>query len=379
MAENFFKKKIDIIWNITQICMWDCEVCCVDAVHVKANKNEIIIRSEGLKKREVLPYLKKKGESYFDQVLAYRKAKGLELTLEQKFMVLNNLSKFDAKIDFSGGDPLAIADTIIVMEKACQMFGKSNITMTATGAGLARADIDIIAPLIGELNFTYDSTVTAATGHRPKGYANSNLMKAAQFAKAGVKTRGETPLTKKNIDKKTLTQIYLDLHDAGVMTHLLMRLFPSGRGTYVVSDTPSREEYLRAIEILRALEAQYEFPKVKLQCALKHLEPGKMAKNPCDMVVESFGLMSDGTLLASPWAFNSVAKPISDFWILGNLSETNMNDILNSAKATKFINKANDNFGHCKIHAYFNSGKQESSTFKKVDPLYEETMIKECA
>ena len=367
MNEVYSKKKIDIIWNITQICMWDCEVCCVDAVHVKASKNKITVRSEGLNTLEVLPYIRGTEKNYYEQVLDYRKAKGLELTLEQKLKVLENLKGYDPKIDFSGGDPLTIADTLVVMKHASQLFGKHNITMTATGAGLARADVEHIGSLIGELNFTYDSVIDVATGHRPKGYASSNLEKAKKFAQTGVKTRGETPLTKKNIDDATLTRLYLDLHEAEVNTHLIMRLFPSGRGTTIFQDSPTINEYRRAIELLRNLEAKYLYPKVKLQCALKFLEPIKLAKNPCDMVTESFGLMADGTLLASPWAFNSVAKPISEQWVLGNLVNSSMKDILNTQKAQNFINRADENYGHCKIHAYFQGGKQEKAVFEKIE------------
>lgn len=153
------RPKIDVIWNITQICMWDCEVCCVDAVHVKANSKEIIIRSEGLKNTEKLPYIRNNKVHYYNQALEYRKSKGLELTLEQNLKIIDNLQDYNAKIDFSGGDPLSISDTLVVMEKANRVFGKDNITMTATGAGLAIANVERVAPLIGELNFTYDSVV----------------------------------------------------------------------------------------------------------------------------------------------------------------------------------------------------------------------------
>lgn len=149
-----------------------------------------------------------------------------------------------------------------------------------------------------------------------------------------------------------------------------MRLFPSGRGTHVADDTPTKDEYLKAIQLLRELEKEYGLPKVKLQCALKFLEPQNLKKNPCDMVVESFGLMADGTLLASPWAFNSVAKPLSNEWVLGNLVNNTMKEILGTNKAKHFIANADNNFGHCKIHAYFSNPQDSTIIFKKADPLY---------
>lgn len=54
-------KKIDIIWNITLICMWDCQVCCVDAVYAEVKSGKIKIKSENLNKEEEIPYDKNKG------------------------------------------------------------------------------------------------------------------------------------------------------------------------------------------------------------------------------------------------------------------------------------------------------------------------------
>ncbi len=56
--------------------------------------------------------------------------------------------------------------------------------------------------------------------------------------------------------------------------------------------------------------------------------------------------------------------------VLGNLVDQSMKEILSSDKAKMFMNHAADNFGHCKIRAYFNGDKAESATFKKMDPLY---------
>ena len=37
-SSNLKSKKLDIIWNITSICPWDCAICCVDAKHVTVDK-----------------------------------------------------------------------------------------------------------------------------------------------------------------------------------------------------------------------------------------------------------------------------------------------------------------------------------------------------
>jgi hypothetical protein len=101
----------------------------------------------------------------------------------------------------------------------------------------------------------------------------------------------------------------------------------------------------KAIDLLYNLENKYKYPKIKLQCALKYLDTRKvLTKNPCDMVTESFGLMPDGTLLASPWAIGHKGQPVSPELVLGNLAQTTMADILNSEKVQKFSKRADENF-----------------------------------
>jgi hypothetical protein len=87
---------------------------------------------------------------------------------------------------------------------------------------------------------------------------------------------------------------------------------------------------------------------------------------------ESFGLMANGTLLSSPWAVNGIGQPLHEAWVLGNLAETNLRDILNSPKAKEYQRRLDENFGHCKIFAFLNSklDRPLDRIFDKTDPLY---------
>lgn len=369
---NKLAKKLDIVWNITSLCMWDCGVCCVDANHVIAKNKNILIKSNNLKQKEYITNNKAQG-SIFEQALKHRVALGLELSLEQKLKVIENLKPYDVKMDFSGGDPLAIKETTKVIQKYSESFGRENVTLTATGAGLTRVIPKDIIDYVGELNFTYDTPTLINEECRPKGYAASNLKRAAQFASRGVKVRGETPLTIDNVDKTTLTKIYMDLHHASISTHLIMRLFPSGRGKFMEHKIPSLRQYQEAIEHLYFLESQYKYPKIKLQCALKFLDKRLHEKNPCDMATESFGLLPNGTLLASPWAIGPHGLPVDEMFILGNLVDTPMSEILASDNCRNFIKNADLNFGHCKMQSYFKGKDRQERrdrVFAPSDPLY---------
>lgn len=366
------RRKLDLIWNVTRVCPWNCAICCVDAAHVTKRSGVVEIRSEQLVNVTTIPYLRGQGSAY-DQAMAFRQAQGLELTYHQKMTVLEHLAGFDVKIDFSGGDPLAAAENLDVLRVAAERFGRDKITLTATGGGLARCNPAEIATLIGELNFTYDNVSRWGTECRPAGYADGNLKKAAQFAAIGVRTRGECPLAKHNIDDAVLTELYHNLHRAGIDTLLLMRLFSVGRGVFRASDVPSPDQYRHAIGLLRELEARLGKPRVKLQCAMKFFDRQDFTENPCDLLRESLGLMWDGTLLASPWAINAQGLPLGEEWVLGNLCSTPMHEILKSEKVRGYEERLDENFGHCKILASLSSTRAapvERMFDGTSDPLY---------
>jgi MoaA/NifB/PqqE/SkfB family radical SAM enzyme len=365
------RSKVDIIWNVTLVCPWDCQICCVDAVHVTKRQGTITMRSQALSTTEQLPMTGK--GNHFEQAMKKRQEQGLELDLAGKLRVIEHLrgERFLPKIDFSGGDVMVAGENFEVMKHASSVFGRDQITLTATGAGLFQYNVEEIAPHIGELNFTYDSPSYDGRQSRPAGYASGNLRKAAQFAKAGVLTRGECPLTVHNIEDEPLRQLYRNLHEAGINKLLLMRLFPVGRGHFQAENVPSPAQYRRAIQVLRDMEAMYGFPTVKLQCALKFFDKQDMQENPCDLVRESFGLQANGTLLTSPWAVGAHSQALHDAWVLGNLSTTPLADLLATEKAQEYYRRQNENFGHCKIFAFLTSRRERpmDRIFDTVDPL----------
>lgn len=367
------RRKIDLIYNTTLVCPWDCAVCCVDAVHVQKRGSKVEIRSDGLANHLSIPIDRKQG-SIYDQAALHRQSMGKELTLEKKLKVIDHLDGFDAKIDISGGDALAVTENYELLKYASKRLGKSNVTLTVTGAGSARFPASEIGLYIGEYNFTFDAESLSDVALRPQGYAAGNLKKAIAFVKHGVPTRAEVPLSRAILNEDHLTRLYETLNAAKISKVLIMRLFPVGRGTLLAHEIPAAEEYRAAIEHLLALEKKYGEPRVKVQCALKHLIGGLASSggNPCDLVVESFGLMADGTLLASPWAIGENGNPLGEEWILGNLAKETLHDILKSSNAAMFLRRSDGNFGHCKIFSFLNSPKKDGydRIFDAADPLY---------
>jgi len=372
MSKN---RKIDIIYNITKICPWDCDICCVDAVQVTKKNNQIVIKQNSLKETEIID-IKNNDLNIYETVSLHKQLKGSELNFKQKIDILKNLKDYDVKIDISGGDALKIRENYEFLKIASQTLGKHNVTLTATGIGLDGYDIEELTQYIDEYNFTFDAvSLKDVSKLRPNGYAISNLNRAKEFVKYNCKTRAEMPLTNDIIDKDHIYRIYKTLHEANIGKLLLMRLFPVGRGMDNMANIPTAQEYKKVINYFKELEQEFKTPKLKLQCALKYLYKENFEINPCDMVTNSFGLMPDGTLLASPWAMNSCGKPMSDAWVMGNLSKSTLAEILDK-KQDEFCIRCNENFGQCKMQAYLNSKKENEMDrmFDHTDPLYQKNI-----
>jgi MoaA/NifB/PqqE/SkfB family radical SAM enzyme len=362
-------RSVDVIWNMTLVCPYDCAVCCVDAVHVTRRRGRVELRSQA--SRTVLPR-DTSGDTIYEQAGRFRQRQGLELKLARKLEVLDNLSGFAPRIDFSGGDVLVLAENVDVISEAARRFGRDAITITATGAGVGADTLAMLPSVIGHFNFTFDS-VQQPGGNRPPGYASSNLAAGRRLAANGVRIRAELPLTRTNCGAAELTHIYETLRESDVEQILLMRLFPVGRGADQKGEIPSRAEYLAAIEHLRDLERRYDDgPRVQLQCALRHLAPTGGSDNPCNAVTTSFGITPDGTLLRSAWAIDRRGRPLHPSWILGNVADTSLARILSSSRVARMRERADENHGHCKVFAFLNGRSAEPADrfYERTDPLY---------
>lgn len=368
-------RRIDIIYNMTAVCPHDCASCCVDAVHVTRRGSFVVLRQEGLEFEERIA-LKDRSTSIYDAAAAHLQGKGLELTFQQKLNAIDNIDVTEARLDISGGDALAASENMGVLRHASARLSRHNITLTATGVGLGRVDIGEVSELIGEFNFTFDSASHADIAHRPRQYASPNLKAARQFSANGCAIRAEFPISRSTSSPDHLRRLYMSLHEASVNKLLLMRLFPVGRGEHLAHDILEASEYQTAISYLRQLESTYGHPALSLQCALRHLEvqgkPQAGRNNPCDLVTESFGLTPNGQLLSSPWAINRKGQPLDEFFVLGNLAQTPLSEILATRRVLDIRSRANDNFGHCKIFAYLNSTKSTpiDRLLDAADPLY---------
>ena len=376
---------LDIIWNISLVCPWDCDFCCTDAVHVRQTRKGIILREDSLVNKVVVHsntpvdwpeelYEYGLRPNFLDLALHDRQRRGRELLLSEKLAVLGHINEDRVSLDFAGGDPIACAENILVIEAAAKRFGREQISITSTGHSVSRYPFDLIANSIGTFEFTYDELTVQATGCRPLGYNRSNISAAKKFSSAGIKTKCQIPLHAGNSSDASIAQIISDLTQAEISEVLLMRVFPVGRGGQFVDamGNLSADQTLRAIERYHTESEQINGPKIRLQCALKKLySEDDFGNNPCNMMQNSFGINYQGLLLTSAWATNEQGRPLSNDFVLGSLLQNNFEDISHSEKFEEYLSRLDENWGHCKIFSYINSKAQGSgSMFARLDPLY---------
>ena len=391
---NASQPTLDLIWNVSLICPWDCEFCCTDAVQVTRRGQEIRYREASLREEHVIspgdpaslaPQLSEalaaRGQTptIYDWALRDRQLRGREATLEEKLAVVRNVARDRRAIwDFAGGDPLACFENFLVIREASKLFGRDAVSVTSTGAGLDRYPFEEFVATVGRYEFTYDEPGADLPILRPKSYNRCTLSFAARLASAGVKTKAQVPLHPGNMSEPVIRRLYSDMAQAGITEILLMRTFPSGRGADL-----GLAKLLDATQIRRAVgiwtreadRSGASGPRVRVQCALRTFvnapATGSAAgRNPCDLIRTSFGINPRGLLLASAWATNSVGDPLSDEWVLGDLRTQSIAEILATKKVERLSRRLDENFGHCKIFAFVHSARTgEDRMFDQADPI----------
>jgi len=287
---------MDVIWNLTKACPWDCVICCVSGLHV-CNTTEHFIQS-------------------------MQKEKGEELTLAEKLTVLKILADKDFEIDFSGGDPLYYDEDFQVVEQATRWLPSRKIGVSTTGSKITDAKLELLKK-VSIVEFTLDNLPNIENPFRPLGYNLASIIAMKKCVAAGIKTRAVTVLYSPTITEKNLKSVYLWLCENGISEWELLRFYLVGRAAKLAEIVPSNLEYLKTMKFLRGLRG---FTKIFFQHSLRILE----GTIKCPAVVNSIGILPDGQVTACAWAIDENCCPFKGFH-LGKLPEDDLSEILERA------------------------------------------------
>lgn len=305
---------MDVIWNLTRACPWDCAICCVSGFHI-CNTTEHIIQSA-------------------------QKEKGKELTLAEKLTVLKILADKDFEIDFSGGDPLYYDEDFRVVEQATRWLPARKISVSMTGSKITDAKLELLKK-VSVVEFTLDNLPETENIFRPRGYNFASMIAIKKCVAAGIKTRVVTVLYSATISKENLENVYRWLCENNISEWELLRFYPVGKAAKLVEITPSNSKYLNIMKFLRGFHG---FTKIFFQHSLKILE-GVLK---CPAVINSVGILPDGQVTACAWAIDENCCPFKNFH-LGKLPEDYLDEMLDSARK---VSEYSERTRFCRTIAY---------------------------
>lgn len=308
---KIMQKRRNIIWNLTRCCAWNCQFCCVAAR---------CVRPFGMINKEEDPDFSYDGE---------------ELTYTQKVEVINQLSRGNYRIDFSGGELLIDPMNIKLIQYASEKLGKENIGISVSGAFITDETVEILKNTVHDVEITLDYLPFKPYELRPVGYHEYAGHAIEKLKKQGVYVGVQTVLTNANISFKKIHLIYNWIKENNVNEWSVLRFFPSGRGQLYESLTPTHSQYCEVVEYIKSISKNGNV-EVKFQYLLPNHEGYTLE---CRAVKKSIGILPNGTVIACFWALNKDMVPNDDKYILGKVPDKHIDDILKGNKAMDWVNE----------------------------------------
>jgi len=168
---------MDVIWNLTKVCPWDCAICSVSALHICSTTA--------------------------DYIYSIQKERGKELTLAEKLTVLKSLADRDFEIDFSGGDPLYFDEDFQIVKQATHWLPSQKISVSMTGSNITDTKLELLKK-VSAVEFTLDNLPKVENPFRPRGYNFASMIAMKKCIAAGVKVRAVTVFIKPQYLKRIL-------------------------------------------------------------------------------------------------------------------------------------------------------------------------------
>jgi len=275
--------RVRVVWNITNACFYNCPHCAAGAnCHLE----------HGIDKHAILQSL---------------------CSMERPLC-----------IDFSGGDPLYMADDVKVIEMASAKLGVANVSISTTGRSIAARSDSELGKLAGSYSLTYDYPMKLGDPFRcNNGYNSFNYAQALRLRRLGISYDIMLPV--RSLGTLALTQLACDLAELRPGSIGLLQLMPIGSNSPTLSgDIPSIQdiEVTRkdASKLVRELRRHGYDGKIICNCVIRRY---------CSaMTGLKIGLDQFGDVYGCLWAANlDVPKERNPFYF-GNVLEEPFVDIV---------------------------------------------------
>lgn len=325
---------IKVIWNITNKCGYNCEICATNS-----NRNE--------------------------------------LNFDEKDKVLSSILSVGTQgireLDFAGGDPLFVADATQIVYKAIKILGKEKISVTTTGKGIDMAIKmeENLSQLLYNCEVTIDCLDYLSNYLRNDiSYMTTNLAAIKRVDKKIANLTINVPILDPEMDNRSIQKLVDEIAKIDVANIYvnLLRVMNVGR----MNSQPcycfrSPEHFVKTF--IKYAE-NTPIKNVYIHCALR----GKISGSQCNMLNDKIGIDCSGNVFACAWGGyirgydkdNICANP----FYIGNLLENSLLGILTDKRATQLRQLIRENPStHCRVYSFENNSP--FSIFRDSDPLFE--------
>ena len=292
------------IWNLTDVCPWNCAFCCMSAKNLNANS----LRDK--------------------------------LDIRKKIKILKILAANGVKIDFSGGDPLFRHEDFTVVEEATKILPKEKIDVSMTGYEFNKKKLHLLKK-VGKVEISIDNVPGEVNPFRPKEFNFSAISTLETIAKEGIFCSAVTTLYPHTANKESLKKLFELLCEKMIPKWNILRFYPVGRGVKLSNLNLAEKELIEIMDFLDLLNGSTE---IALQHSLRILR----GEYQCHAAVKSIGILPDGTISACGWGLDENSRPLPCFE-LGKLPKDSLDNTLKKAREKMGYE---ERMGYCRIMKY---------------------------
>lgn len=295
-------RKLSIIYDVTAMCPWNCSICCMGATSDKS-------------------------------------CRGNELTREQKLDVVRQVKElsengYDVRVDLSGGelftDVPAHKELLSALSSA---IGREKLGISCSGYGITEQLAGFLGRTVHDVEMTMDVVPYRPYKLRPTGYSVAAAKAVSLLKAAGCEVGLQTVASSYNADYDNALAVYAWACANSIDNWSILRFFPSGRGAaYPEAAMTDKEceEYVHMVQNMSDTLPTLHKPEVDFH----YLMPGhKKHTDICRCVSHSIGILPNGDVVACFWALDSTTGAVDPKFLLGNVKDNSLLEILDGEKA----------------------------------------------
>lgn len=295
-------KKLSVIYDVTALCPWDCAICCMGATSDSSCRNDELTQAQKL---DVVCQIKELSEN-----------------------------GYDVSIDLSGGeiftDISAHSELISAFSEA---LGRDKVGLSCSGYKITDELAEFLGRNVHDVEMTMDVVPYRPYSLRPVGYSVAAAKAVALLKAAGCKVGLQTVVSNYNNSYADALAVYAWACANGVDNWSILRFFPSGRGASypeaAMTDAQC-EKYVHMVQVMFEGVLADNKPEVDFH----YLMPGhKKHTNVCRCVRHSIGILPNGDVVSCFWALDGSTGAIAPKFLLGNVKDNSLLEILNGEKA----------------------------------------------